>query len=616
MSGLWYPSCVVNFRLRFDEAFKVEETPEPGPQGGDPTAQAAAKHVPSLRPLITQTGSSNMSFVTNRVPKTCAVELPGYRQAGKFTIEIDWRELPIDPRLIRAAGVEIFFGAVDPSDFASGMTMVEADGRRRSIVNTQTPEGMPRDDIMVLAGVADSWYTSHSQDGSIVRIEGRDLRGVFLDSPCDPEVITKLNLSAPITDVVVEILRGHPAAQYMKVKYIPQDWPNQTPPRVLDVKGLTRVRRKADGEGASSGAGADKVNIWDLITKYCFLVGAIPFFRGRDLIIRPAASVFDPSKPKAGAKDMVFDPGVRYDDNGNPFETRKMVFGRNIKELNFERKLAGVKVPVVEVVSFDTSSRERGDRKMLIEQWPPVDEELARMSGVSPSGEVAQTDKIQISVPGIRDRNQLLGVAKSLYEEIGRGELGGSCRTVSLASYKGTNSDPDLLRLRPGDPCEFITDVRAMTSQAPGASTYIDSKRKSFADQVEEVKRSLSGKTGGGDENLARVLVASARSAVIDLLRTFRTANVVFNWSNAQGIAIAFDFQNYFVVRHGINEQLGKNVIPAVEKIVASTKARKPKTKKTPAPVVKSDPLSQPSRLSKPDDNGFIENSAGSLEPF
>jgi hypothetical protein len=616
MADLWYPSTVVNIRLRFDETFKVSETPEPGVQGGDETDQVDPTAKPVLRPLITQTGTDNLSFVMNRVPKSAQVELPGYRQAGKFSLEFDWRELPIDPRLIRSAAVEIFMGAVSASDFASGMTTVGPDGRRRSILNVQTETGMPRDDLMVIAGNVDSWVCTHSGDGSTVKMDGRDFRGTFLDSPANPAMMAALNLNQPITEVVVDILKGHPAAQYMKIKYIPQDWPQGMPPPVADTQGLTRVRRKADGEGTSTGGGAEGVNIWDLITKYCFLVGAIPYFRGRDIIIRPAASVFDPSKPKAGAKDQVFDPKVRLDDEGRPFEERKMVFGRNIRELTFERKLSGVKVPVVEVVSFDTSSTERGARKMLIEQWPPADEKLARISGVSPSGEVAQTDKLQISVPGVRDRERLLGVARALYEEIGRGELGGSCRTAQLSSFKGSNDDPDLMRLRPGDPVEFLTDVRAMTSNAPGASTFVDSKRKSFAEAVKDVKESLSGKTGVGDENLARVLVASSRSTIIDLLRTFRTANVVFNWSTAAGIQIAFDFQNYFVVRHGINEQLGKNVIPPVEKVVASTRARKPKTKEKAKPVLKSLTPGEKSSLTKVDEKGFYENSAGGSEFF
>jgi hypothetical protein len=638
VGDLWYPSLVVNLRLRFDETFQISEIPEPGPSEGDPEATSAgaatisaitsslrrvsgaaaavARRV-AMRPLIAQTGANNLSFVMNRVPRSATVELPGYRQAGKFTLEFDWRELPIDPRLVRSSYVEIFAGSVSPSDFASGMTRVEADGRRRSILNVQTSAGLPRKDLLLLAGNVDDWFTSHTGEGGMVKISGRDLRGDFLDAKVNPAVAAKLDLTKPVTEVVADLLSSTPVAQYLKILYIPQDWPKLVPPSVADKEGLTRVRRKADGDKASAGGKGDDLSFWDLITQYCLLVGAIPFFRGSDIVIRPTTSVFDPSKPRAGYNaETVFDPSPRYADDGQPFEDRKMIFGRNIRELTFERKLKGVKVPVVEIVSLDTSSKERGPKKLLTVEWPPRDKELARISGVSPSGEVAQSDKITISVPGIRDRNKLLGIARAIYEEVGRGELGGSCKTGVLSSYKGSNEDPDLLRLRPGDPVEFRADIRALTSQAPGASTYIDDKRLSFAEQVQKVKAQLSGKAGEGDENLARVLVASSRSMIVDFLSTFRTANVQYSWSTTQGLQISFDFQNYFVVRHGINEQLGKNVIPPVEAIVASTGARKPKKRIPAQPEIKAPPKGEGSRLSKPDEKGFIENTAGAQEFF
>lgn len=592
----WYPSCVVNFRLRFDESFKIVEMAEPGPQSGDPqstsgpiispsqvridgpiTSPSQVADVPSLRPLILQTGKDNLSTIANRVPKTASVELPAYRQAGKFNLEVDWRELPIDPRLIRSAGVEIFFGAVSPEDFASGMTSVDKNGRRRSVLNTLSAGGVPRDELMVLAGVADTWYVNHTPDGSIIKIEGRDLRGVFLDSPINPEIMDKLDLNRPLDDVIADILKGHPAGAYMQIVSSPDDWPDGVIPSVLDKEGLTRVRRKAEGEQTSAQPQGDKVNIWDVITNYCFLVGAIPYFRGRNLVIRPAASCFDQSKPSFDRESAI---KTRFDDDGTEFKIRKMIYGRNIQELSFERKYTGVKVPVIEVVSFDTSSSERGEKKLLTQQWPPKDEKLAAMSGVYPSGEVSQTDKVRISVPGIRDKERLMTIARSLYEEIGRGELGGSCKTGVLASYKGDYRDPDMLTLRPGDAIEVIVDARQLSSNAPNVATLTDSVRRSFGEQVEEVKRALSGKAGGGDENLARIIVASSRSMIVDLLRMFRVANVVFNWAQSS-VQVAFDFQNYFVIRHDLNKQLGENTTPKVVKVVTSNTAKRPKSRPT-----------------------------------
>jgi len=594
----FYPSCVVNFRLRFDEAFKVDEPiPEPGPQDGDPAATSRSQQpvvggkqvrgithgrrvVKVPRPLITQQGDSNMSFISNRVPISAQVELPGYRQAGKFSLELDWRELPIDPRLVRSAAVEVYMGTVSPENFSAGMAGVEQDGSRRSVLKTTSAgmRGTPRDDLMVIAGVVDTWFVSHGETSSTVKIEGRDFRGIFLDSPVKPEVIAKINLDQPIDKVVAAILETHPQAARMEVKVSPEDWPNGAPATVLDSEGLTRVRRKANGEGTSAGNGGDdKVAMWDMITKYCFLVGAIPYFRGRTLVIRPAFSIFDQSKPTFAPTDPVFVPTPRTDDLGREFAKRKMIYGRNIRELTFERKLSGTKVPVIKVVSFDTSSTSRGLSKLLTAQWPPVNEKMARMSGVSPSGEVSQEDVKVISVHGIRDQNQLVGIARSLWEEISRQEIGGSCRTDTLASYKGDNVDPDLLRLRPGDAVDFRVDVRALGSTAPNVSTYVDSNRSSFAEAVGEIRQALWGKADAGDENLARVLAASSRGTVIDLLSTFRTSNVVFNWSQSAGIQVSFDFQNFVTVRNDISEQLGANATVATTTIGASND-QKPKT--------------------------------------
>jgi hypothetical protein len=249
-----------------------------------------------------------------------------------------------------------------------------------------------------------------------------------------------------------------------------------------------------------------------------------------------------------------------------------------------------VKVPLVELSSFDTSSKERGPKKLLIVQWPPADKKAALVSGVSPSGEVSQTDKLKITVPGVRDKKKLLALAKQLYEEIGRQELGGSCSTSMISSLKGDNDDPDLLRLRPGDQVEFAVDIRQIRGYAPNVSTLTNSHRRPFDEEVQFIKESLSGKAGVGDENLARVIVASSRSQIMYLLRTFRVANVVFNWSLTSGTQIQFDFHNYFVPRYQIGDLLGPNTEPAVSKTLVSDKANRPKVPTPAQPNLKAPP--------------------------
>ncbi len=563
----YYPSIVVNLRLRFDESFAVVNLPEPLDQRGS-IADTTEPAGPRTRPLITETGKDNLSHLLNRVPKNATVELPGYRTAGKFSFLFDYRELPIDPRLIRQIGVEIYQGTVNPEDFSTGMTQIEPDGTRRSVLNVYDASGTPRDDLMTLAGVIDTWRMTHDDKGSYIQMEGRDLRGIFLDSPLDLRVFDQINQQGSIIEVVAALLSTHPQAEAMNLQVMPDEWPGSEIPSPADKDGLTRVRRKADGSGASVGSSSSKPNYWDMVTQLCTLVGAIPYFVGRELHIRKARSIYSQLKPALASLSPFRDPSgapkPRADSLGERYFVRRMVYGRNLKSLTFERKFTGTRVPVLELVSHDQSGTERGPGKLLIVQWPPKSKKAARISGVSPSGKVAQTDILRIPIPGIRSKDRLLEIAKDLFEEIGRQEIGGSVITNSLSSLNGDNSDPDMLRLRPGDGVEFSTDVQALNSRTPISSQFTDAGRMSFDERVDQIKRDMLQKSGTVDENLVRVIVASSRSSVIDLLQFFRVSGIKYAWQNGV-VTVSFDFRNYISTRY--------DEVPA-EKITDKTETR------------------------------------------
>jgi hypothetical protein len=590
---VFYPSLVCNFILQFDEYLLKEEFPNipfPELQTGNPNTVTDPNAKSRKSPTISTTSKSNISRYLTRVPRAATIELPAYRTAGKFTLEIDWRELPIDPRLIRMAAVFIYVGSVGPTDFGAGMRSGKAGidpttNLRRSVLST-TANSMARDDLLVIHGIIDNWAITRG-DSSCIKMEGRDLRGLFLDSPIDPNVASKVNLSRDIINVVADILRPHPASELMTIIWNPNDWTDSngnvvSPPSVADPEQLTRVRRSASGTQSTGGSmNGDQTSFWDLVTQYCFLVGAVPFFRGTNLVIRPARSLFDQSKESGQAPvpdqtaqqralaqhpgttigttwDPVFD-STRYDDNGKAFGARKFIYGRNIKELSFERKYTGITKPVIKLVSYDTSSTNRGTSKLLTAEFPPNTQSMtsARTTSIYPSGKVAQTDVRTISVPGIRDQGKLNAMAMDLYQEIARGEMGGSCETAFLASFKGDNADPDILRLRPGHAVEFLFDTRALSSIAPAASTELDFERASFDDAVKEIKKVL-----GTDDTTAKVIVATTSrnaSSAWSALASFRVANVNFTWSLANGIQVKFDFQNYFILRSDVMPRTGKN---------------------------------------------------------
>lgn len=606
-------SCVVNLTLQYDEALQVKETPDDAAvavgqnlleelagtsnkpftlagsltsndasarrrrgrgnatqskagndrQANSKTGAAASGGGPSGAPppaiegvggyvLIPLTfGSDGFTVFTSRVPITGSFTIPHPREAGTFTLQFDFREFPIDPRLLRAVGVEIHLGTVSDSDYARGMDgQRDQNGRPYSILRTRTDGVDPTTgkqavdtDTLVFYGTVDKWEVEHSEKSSVINLEGRDVRAIFIDTKLAFDRLGTLNTRQPINNVVIDVIKTITMENDFTIDVFTDvaEWPNGVVPSPGDVDGMTRVRSGAGGgqpkatpPNAAAGGAGDKVNYWDLITNYCALVGAVPYIRGTALWIRPARRIFDVIADE-DLKSTAFAGGVPRESNGVPFGIRQFVYGRDLLKLKFDRKFAGKVVPVVECISID--DRQRGMNRLLIAQWPPKASPVAKAK--------ADAEVLKIPVPGIRSIVRLTEIAHDVYEEIGRGETGGSAETVNSSSFGGDNTDPDNLRLRPGDPVKFVVDARALSDVSPVVSELNEASRRSFEDEVAVVERRL------GDRDIARALVASARNAIPDLLSYYQVHRVQYAWSSATGIKIGFDFQNYILSRHG-----------------------------------------------------------------
>jgi hypothetical protein len=514
------------------------------------------------------------------MPKQASIETPGYRQAGRFNLTFDYRDLPIDPRTVRSFAVEIHLGAVQDSDFAAGYRGRESDGSLKSILQTRTESGTPNLDTLQMVGIGDDWRMTHDGSGSTVTLIGRDLRGILLDTPVNAgeagigqQLLDKLDMSQTIDLVVGQILTYNPFFEDIRIVTNAQDWPNATLPRPGAEDAVPRHRLGARGKkkGAKatppSGTSGGQLNFWDMVVRVCYLVGAIPYFQGTDLLIRPASTVFDKMR---GPIDPVKNPtpfkggSPRTGDAQTrelllpPLQTRKLVYGRDSESLEFGRKYGGWRRPkVIRAISVDLASRETGKGKFIEGIWPPEAAQKekgapgatakspakARVTRAAPAFDKTMEEVLNIPVHAITDAVQLAQIAEAVYNEMGRGEIGGTCETVNLASFGGDNTDPDLLRLQPGDGIEIDVDTRSIRSGAPLISAYTEANRKSFTAQVNDILKFIP------DQNLARTIVATARGQIGELQRFFRVETVKFNWNKDSGVKIAFDFQNYVVVR-------------------------------------------------------------------
>ena len=556
-ASVYYPAWTVAIRLKFDESLTLGDTTAPETTESFVARPAAAGGQPASTPLILQQGEANISYILGRIPKKASYELPGYRQAGQFSCDFDFRDLPLDPRAVRAASVEIYTGTIPASDYGEGMMGTDGQGRRRSVLQ-------PSAENLRMVGLVDTWNVAHTDTGSVVSMTGRDLRGVLLDTPLEvspgaaQQIVGALDWSQPINELVQSLLANNPLFQEITVRVNASEWPNGVIP-APGAEGVT-PRNRQGARGARRGGrgtpnmGQGNTSFWDLVVRACYLVGAIPFFRGRDLVIRPTRSIFD--QTRAGFDPAIATPFVdgaqrTYDAQTEQtispgLSIRRMAYGRDTEELTFERKFAGFARPrVVRCVSLDTSSTTRGAGQLVQGRWPLADApEGARRTRVAPGASGSHEEILNIPVPGVRDAARLTDIARSVFEEIGRGEMGGTVRTRNLASFGGDNLDPDLLSLSPGDGIEFFVDARALSSTPPLVATLTDFTRSSYEEAVQDLEERL------GDQNLARVIVASSRGQIQEMQRFFRVSTARFTWDAASGIKIDFDFQNYVVSRN------------------------------------------------------------------
>lgn len=551
---VYYPGCACNLIIRFDEALLTGTTP-PAKSSAQlaVTAESASEGPPSETAGILQGSNSRLSRRYATVPTKATIELPSFRQAPKFSLTFAFRDFPVDPRAVRALGVELFLGTIPSSDWQRGLTRQSDYGRLASIIANDRKN-------LVLAGLADVVRDTFGETGSEVQIEGRGLQGIFLDLPISAEAVASVNVDQKISDVIADLLKAVKLADKIPMETtaptggeIPVVGAKAVVTRInLNAKG-SKTKRATKGENSS-------LNFWDIVTNFCFLVGYVPDFNGHTLRLRPAVSLYD--KRKIGLKGQSpfkdKQPRTIQTNNGSEqLSVRRMVYGRNLLNFMMERKLGGTaKTPIIRCVSTVTDSDKRGSGRLLEVFWPPNDPttdvdggklEDAQTTDVAPNGEGSQKNILTVAVSGVKDEERLREVAHAIYEEVCRGELTGSASTKDLASFGGNNEDADLLRLRPGEPVQFQIDSTGVRGQPPIVNEVTNLASMSPEEATDQVAERL-----GGDRDLAQVIVGTVRGTLKNLQDTFRVGTVRYGWDVDQGIAVDFDFQNYVEVRFDV----------------------------------------------------------------
>jgi len=372
--------------------------------------------------------------------KNLKVNLNSYLEADTFSATIDYKNLPFDPRIIRSCGVSIYM------EDKKEIFQIDSKAQGFQALNHIKPSA----ENVVFQGFADSDKIEFNDSDRTVTLEGRDFTSLLIDRPYLGESYAPLD---KIDDVVRRILDFLPSTKV--------DPKRPGTGLTVEVQGMRddQVPRLSElmGKGELDGKKnpRSKRSFWDHIQKLMNDSGLIAFVSLDKLVITKPRNLYNRANSKV------------------------FMYGRNVTNLTFERKLGRQKGFNIRVVSLANIA----DKKEVLEARIPEEatEEWSRDTGVirepiylpvakaasaknqeqgstdtekppfifgvtpspaAPSGATKTEDEksepapyITFKIRNINSKEQLVGIGEALYEQLGRQQIEGTLETSEMKIY-------------------------------------------------------------------------------------------------------------------------------------------------------------------------------------
>lgn len=448
------------------------------------------------------------------IPKSLDVHINDYKQADTFSCEFDYRNFPIDPRYVKSIGVTIEIQ--DTGGLETEISLAKSN--------------------VIFCGFADTQKIQFNESTRTVTIEGRDYTSLFIDIPV-PADISKWKQEYPVDVMIEKLLSKLVSTQKIKVVKRPAN---------LSIPTLASYR-PGIGQNQPGGAAHHAATYWDCIQEWASEGGLIAFIDLDKLVLSTPRNLYQ--MPDS--------------------EKYHFVYGRNLKNLSFERKLGRPKGLNVMVRSLDPSRKAAGVSPVLIAKIPEeADQEWCNAMGiarerqrkvqpVAPDSATKPTQPgakaginfvevpapfISFVVPNIKDLNQLKRIGQGVWELYGRQQIEGSLETKDMGEFRYFTSKNEANHL-----VEF--DFRKIRMATPIVIKLHDDENKKIAEMNESgaIYRFLVERNYPA--NVAGALSALAGKAPI----TFYTRGVHYSL-NSSGFAMKLDFVNFIDTKEVINE--------------------------------------------------------------
>lgn len=441
----------------------------------------------------------------NILAKRITVNINDYTQADTFDCEIDYKQFPFDPRSIRAIAITVAMEDV-------GHLYDDTTNKPSRIVPRSVQDSNGSEANVVFVGFADEESINFDDTKRTVRFEGRDFTSLLIDRKY---LAGPVNLEQPVDVVISGLLAQLNETAQIKVV-------NKTN---TDLPVLAKFfEDKHDTSGKKNPARDE--SYWDLIQRIVSQAGLISYIELDNLIISS--------------------PRVLY-GNAN---IKRFIYGRNIKNLEFKRKIGRRKNFNVVVRSMNLATKEVLTAKIPLEatpQWSadtgiPLEE--VKIPEITP-GDVPKDKQQTKTAPymsfrlaNINDKDHLIQVGQNIYEELGRQQIEGQFETADMMTWESdgkndpkTRKEFDVLKLRNGTPISVWIDPNDLKDVVQ------------FANQE---SRELYLRARSIDPKAARFLAENIGKADA----SFYTKSVQFSLDETQGFKAKVDFINFIQVQN------------------------------------------------------------------
>ncbi len=328
---------------------------------------------------------------TTVMPVSCRnlrVERNDYSEADTFSARIDYKSFPFDPRCIRALGV----------------TVCMEDRKEVFKKSNDLSLIVPSVENTIFQGFADEGSVEFDDDTRSVEIEGRDFTSLFIDTK-------RLNtspipLSKPIDEIIQSLILEQEATKDIKVVNRTGE-PLPTLSKLApDFNPVTSVKNQKRKE-----------TYWDIIQDILSRIGLLGFIEIDKFVIAKPQNIYEKK------------------------EIKQFLYGGNVKTLKYTRKLGRSKNYNVKINSINIAEKRVEEVKIPEDATDP--EFISNFGGIRIT--IPQLDKdgkkieppkdaefLTFPVKDVSNKEQLIKIGESVYEELSRQQIEGSLSTFEM----------------------------------------------------------------------------------------------------------------------------------------------------------------------------------------